>query len=716
MRDPFWYDAGGHAAEVVPGSVVQVPLLSKTVAGVVLETGRPELAFATKPIRALAPGRERVPPAWLDMLAWLSTYYFTPLPQVFATSLPKAAVEEVFKPRKAGRAPRDPADPDPKAARKRSRRKQVAARAAEGERLAAPADVSEAAGGSAGALPPAAAVALPPADLGDHSAPAAALGFRPTAEQAEAIAAVAEALSPSVFRTFLLHGITGAGKTLVYLHLARQALALGRRVLVLLPEIALTPQALARFRAFLGRPVLALHSNLPAAERRLLWRSVFAGEADIIVGARSAVLCPIDRLGLIVVDEEHDGSYKQSDAAPRYNARDLALWRGKREGCPVVLGSATPALESYQAALAGKYRLLEMRSRATGSSRPRVRIVDMREQHALQGGQPLSIPLREAVQKALGAGGQAILFLNRRGYAHRRLCRDCGRARECPHCATPLVYHKGRGALICHYCGYTLPAASPCLGCGGADWLDVGRGIEKVEEWLEGIFPGSGIARLDRDTTSAIGGAERILEGFKRGDQKLLLGTQMVAKGHDFPRVNVVGVLDADAGLGMSDFRAQERAFQLITQVAGRAGRHGDGEVYLQTYRPDNPLLAHALDEDYKSFFDAEIDRRRELEYPPFRRLLLIEITGPDEARVDERMRAFAAAFRPPARQAGILVLGPAFAALRKIKDQFRAHLVAKGKAPNQLQWAFSQAMERFGPAEAHRTKLRADMDPLSML
>jgi primosomal protein N' (replication factor Y) len=673
--------------------------MSKTVPGVVLETGRPSLEFRTKPIKAFAPAGARVPDSWLELLAWLSAYYFTPLPQVFAACLPKAALEQLFKPPKV-RAEKAP---------KRAKRKQAVARAGEADPLSAP--VGADTGASAGA-----GVAVPLVDMGDHSAPAAALRFTPTGEQAAALSAVAEVLEPMAFRTFLLHGITGSGKTLVYLHLARKALAMGRRVLVLLPEIALTPQALARFRAFLGRPVLALHSNLSAAERRELWRAVFAREADVIVGARSAALCPIDGLGLIVVDEEHDGSYKQSDASPRYNARDLALWRGRREGCPVVLGSATPALESYQAALTGKYRLLEMHARATGSSRPAVRIVDMREQHDLQGGQPLSIPLREALQNTMASGGQAILFLNRRGYANRRLCRDCGRPRECSNCATPLVYHKGRGALICHYCGFQLSASAPCLHCASEDWLDVGRGIEKVEEWLDGIFPGAGIARLDRDTTSAIGGAERILEGFKRGESKLLLGTQMVAKGHDFPKVNVVGVLDADAGLGISDFRAQERAFQLITQVAGRAGRHGEGEVFLQTYRPDNPLLAFALAQDYRSFFDAEIERRRELEYPPFRRLLLVEISGADETLVDEHMRAFAAAFRPFAEQADIIVLGPAFAALKKLKGHYRAHLVAKGKAPNQMQWAFHQAVERYKPKQPQKTKLRADMDPLAML
>jgi primosomal protein N' (replication factor Y) len=723
MSEPFWYDLGDPAQVPAPGAIVQVPLMSKTVAGVVLETGRPSLDFRTKPIKAFAPDGARVPDSWLELLAWLSAYYFTPLPQVFAACLPKAALEQLFKP------PKVRADPKVRAAKaaKQPKRKQAMARVGAAEALEAPTGVdageapaedatASASGGADGSVAELAGSSLPLVDMGDHSAPAAALRFTPTAEQAAALAAVEAALDPMAFKTFLLHGITGSGKTLVYLHLARKALAMGRRVLVLLPEIALTPQALARFRAFLGRPVLALHSNLSAPERRELWRAVFAREADVIVGARSAVLCPIDGLGLIVVDEEHDGSYKQSDASPRYNARDLALWRGRREGCPVVLGSATPALESYQAALTGKYRLLEMHARATGSSRPTVRIVDMREQHDLQGGQPLSIPLREALQKTMAAGGQAILFLNRRGYAHRRLCRDCGRPRECPHCATPLVYHKGRAALICHYCGFQLSASAPCLYCSGEDWLDVGRGIEKVEEWLDGIFPGAGIARLDRDSTSAIGSAERILEGFKRGESRLLLGTQMVAKGHDFPKVNVVGVLDADAGLGLSDFRAQERAFQLITQVAGRAGRHGEGEVFLQTYRPDNPLLAFALAQDYRSFFDAEIERRRELDYPPFRRLLLVEISGADEALVDEHMREFAAAFRPFAGQAEILVLGPAFAALKKLKGHYRAHLVAKGKAPNQMQWAFHQALERYKPKQPQKTKLRADMDPLAML
>ncbi len=672
MSEAFWYDLGrtGGSDDLL-GAIVQVPLMSKTVPGVILEIGRPQLAFRTKPIAAFAPGGAKVPPGWLDLLHWLSAYYFTPLPQVFSACLPKPALDFLFAPVKA-------------------RKKKKTG----GEAMAAE-------GGPGGKA----------------EAKVEAPILTPIPEQACAIAAVGESMAPFRFQTYLLHGITGSGKTLVYLHLARQALAAGRRVLVLLPEIALTPQTLARFRAFLDRPVFALHSNLSATHRRELWGAIYAGEADVIVGARSAALCPIDNLGLIVVDEEHDGSYKQSDASPRYNARDLALWRGRQQGCPVVLGSATPAVETYHSAQAGKFRLLEMNARATGSSKPRINIVDMRAQHELQGSVLLSIPLREAVQKALAAGEQAILFLNRRGYAHRRVCKTCGAARECPHCIAPLVYHKSKRALICHYCGFHVPADAPCLACSGTAWLDVGRGIEKVEEYLADIFPGVGIERLDRDSASAIGGAEKILARFRSGESRILLGTQMVAKGHDFPKVNVVGVVDADSGLGLSDFRAQERAFQLITQVSGRAGRHrGEGEVFLQTFRPENPLLGFALTHDYASFYRAEIGRRKELDYPPFRRLLMIEITGDDESMVDAHMREFADAFRHFADQADVIVLGPAFAAMKKIKDQYRAQILGKGTAPNRLQWVFKQALERFKPKQPQKTKLRADMDPLSML
>jgi primosomal protein N' (replication factor Y) len=307
--------------------------------------------------------------------------------------------------------------------------------------------------------------------------------------------------------------------------------------------------------------------------------------------------------------------------------------------------------------------------------------------------------------------------LNRRGYAHRRVCKTCGAPQQCPNCIVPLVYHKSAQSLKCHYCGYLRALYAPCLACSGETWLDVGRGIEKVEEYLQEIFPGVGIARLDRDSTSAIGGAEKILEGFKQGETQLLLGTQMVAKGHDFPKVNLVGVVDADTGLGLSDFRAQERAFQLITQVAGRAGRHGSsGQVFLQTFRPENPVLGFALSHDFVGFFQEETLRRQELEYPPYRRLLLVEITGENENLVAQEMETFAELFRGFADSSDVIVLGPAFAVIKKIKNQYRAQLIGKGKAANQLHWALQQTLQTFKLKQPNETKLRLDIDPASML
>lgn len=666
MPQAYWYGAGNiPAGELRPGVLVEVPLKTRIVPGVVVETGFPELGFDTRPIQRIAPGAASVSDDWLELLRWISHYYLTPLPLVLQACLPKVSTRFLFQP--------------PKRAIKKRSEKQFPGRdntcvVPNGRELI------------------------------------------PTPEQRAAMDAIAKALSPPAFRTFLLHGVTGSGKTLVYLHLAEKVLAMGRRVLVLLPEIALTPQTVGRFESFLGRKVPAFHSGLSEPERRELWKRIFAGEANIVVGARSAALAPLENLGLIIVDEEHDGSYKQNDPAPRYHARDLALFRGKQAGCPVVLGSATPSLESWHAALSGKYVLLKLKNRATAAPMPSIQIVDMKDQLERQGYQHLSIPLRDAVQQALDRGEQAILFLNRRGYAPRRVCCACGNARMCPHCAVALTYHRASRALLCHYCGFSATVNSPCPSCGGMEFLDAGRGVEKVEEHLQEIFPRAGIARLDRDSTMRLGETGRILEQFKAGGTRILLGTQMVAKGHDFPKVNVVGVLDADAGLELADFRAEERAFQLITQVAGRAGRHdGVGRVFLQTFRPESALLRCALSHDYESFMNAEIERRREHGYPPFRRLLLCEMLGRKEEQVVESMESFAAILTELAPQAHADILGPARAALKKIRNEYRLHLLVKGTYPNQLQWLAEQGVARFHPKHA-KVRLRLDRDPVSLL
>ncbi len=660
MPDLFWYDSGNLPADEMPvGSIVRAPLRGRLQIGLVIETGSPQLDFRTKPVHDVAQNARPMPTNWIRLLEWLGDYYSTPLPAVGLACLPKNALAQLFAAPKKARVVK------PKAA---------------------------------------------PAQDGSLA------HLNPTPEQQQAIASVGSALAAGRFEPFLVHGITGSGKTLVYLHLAKQALQQGRNVLVLLPEIALTAQTLSRFQSFLPEKVHAMHHNLGARDKRELWQALFAGTARVIVGARSAVLAPIDNLGLIVVDEEHESSYKQSDAAPRYNARDVALYRGKLEGCPVVLGSATPSLESYHAASSGKYGLLKLKQRASGRL-PKVRIVDMREQLELQGSLPLSIPLREALQDRLQRGEQAILLQNRRGYAPKRQCSKCGQHRQCPNCLLPLVYHKRAQRLKCHYCDYAMNVNEGCRECGSHEFVDFGLAIERVEEYVQGIFSGVGISRLDRDTTGGIGGADKVLEEFKSGATQILLGTQMVAKGHDFPNVNLVGVVDADTGMGLSDFRAQERLFQLITQVAGRAGRHGDsGEVFLQTFRPQDPVLHHALAQDYESFVAEELKVRAELEFPPFRKLLLVEISGPDEEWVERHMVQFGAAFKRHAQQVEARVLGPAFAALKRINRQYRAQIVAKGHAANQLQWLLRQTLQEYRPERPQETKLRADMDPLTML
>lgn len=659
MSELFWYHANVEM-KVEVCSLVQVTLKSKTVTGLVLEVGYPDLPFKTKPIVGLAAKNTWVSPSWVELLQWLSRYYLTPLPQVLSVCLPKFAWRFLF------------AEP-PKLRVSRKKKIQMV------------------------------------------EADASALILN--SEQHEAINAIAEPLSKNHFQPFLLHGITGSGKTLVYLHLAKQAIEQGKNVLVLLPEIALTPQTLGRFQAFLDQKVYAFHSNLGVTDRRELWKALFAKTARVIVGARSAVLCPMDNIGLIIVDEEHDGSYKQSEMAPRYQARDVAVYRAKQMGCPVILGSATPSLESYYAAQTGKFTLLTMNHRATGVSSPTVRLVDMREQFELQGPLPLSIPLREAMQKALEKNEQIILFLNRRGYAHRRVCQGCGSPQQCQNCALPLVVHKKVQKLKCHYCDFSLSYSAPCQACGSPSFLEVGRGIEKIEEYIKQIFPAAGISRLDRDTTDPVGGPDEILQEFKSGVTQILLGTQMVAKGHDFPRVNLVGVLDADMGLGMSDFRAQERSFQLITQVSGRAGRHhAGGQVFLQTFKADNPILQFALTHHYENFYAAEIEMRQELQYPPFRRLLLVEISGEDEHLVLEQMQQFAEIFKVLAEKVEAIVLGPSFAVLKRIKRQYRAHLIAKGKAPNQLQWLMEESLKQFKADPSGKTRVRADMDPVALM
>jgi len=506
--------------------------------------------------------------------------------------------------------------------------------------------------------------------------------------------------------TYLLHGVTGAGKTEVYLALAARARADGRQVLVLVPEISLTPQLTDRFARRFPDEVAVLHSALTPVERLREWRRIRAGEVTVTVGARSALFAPFDRLGLIVVDEENDDSYKQ-DEGVRYHARDLAIVRGKMAGCPVVLGSATPSLESWENARAGRYRLLTLTQRAPPRQGPTLELVDLREEarETLVAG-----PIRVAIADALAAGGKAILLYNRRGYATFVECPGCGQAYDCPSCGIALVYHQAKASLDCHYCGFHRPFRRDCPKCG-TEVEVMGRGTERIAEAVGELFPDVPVARMDADTTARRGSHARILEEFRAGRTRLLVGTQIVAKGHDFPDVHVAAVLGADHLLGMPDFRSAERTFALVTQLTGRAGR-GDvpGRVFVQTRHPDHPVWETVG--DIARFAETEDRVRRALRYPPFSRLVLLRVEGADRARTRTAAAELVRTLRGQAPP-GVEVLGPAVAPLARLVGRWRLQIILRGQNLKVFRAFLTE--HHAGWKVPHGVRLVVDVDPRSL-
>ncbi len=537
-------------------------------------------------------------------------------------------------------------------------------------------------------------------------APAVGPVSAPPPLNAEQQVAVAAVNGPGVW---LLHGVTGGGKTEVYLALAEKTLAEGRQVLFLVPEIALTPQLTSRVRARFGERVAVLHSALTAAERRKEWHRLRAGEASVAVGARSAIFAPIHQLGLVVVDEEHDDSYKQDDGV-RYHARDLAVVRGRVASAAVVLGSATPSLESWENARSGRYTLLSIRERATARKVPQLSVIDMRQEAKVDGREPMiSATVREAVADALAAGGKAILLYNRRGYATFVECAGCGQAYRCPSCEVAMVYHQGASRLDCHYCGFFRTFSKDCPKCGG-ELSVLGKGTERVEEAVIEAFPGVSVARMDADTTSERGSHARILDRFRDGEVQLLVGTQIVAKGHDFPDVHVAAVLGVDHILGMPDFRSAERTFSLVTQLCGRAGRGAvAGRVFLQTHHPEHPVFSCIGNMD--AFAERETHYRRVLGYPPYSRLVLVRFEAED--RPDARLAA--EAFVKSARQLAaeyidVDVLGPAVATLPRLVGRWRYQVVLRGKNTASFRHFLLAGHRSWRPPP--RVRMIVDVDP----
>jgi primosomal protein N' (replication factor Y) len=534
-------------------------------------------------------------------------------------------------------------------------------------------------------------------------------------EQKSALEEIWRWLVAGKFTAALLHGVTGSGKTEVYLGAIEAALSRGRTAIVLVPEIALTLWVGRLVRARFGPEVVVLHSGLPDIERAREWWRVRHGEAKIVVGTRSAVFAPLENLGLIIVDEEQETSYKQEET-PRYNGRDTAVYRAQLEGAVALLGSATPSLETYHNARAGKYHLLELTSRVENRSLAEVRIVDLREEFRREHrAAPVSETLRAAIALRLEEGTQAMVLINRRGYSWSLLCRSCGSMIQCQNCSIALTYHKSRQRLECHYCGYSIRPPKACPKCKAEYLYFVGDGAERVEEYLREQFPKARIARLDRDTVRTKRQFQQVLGAFAAGEIDALVGTQMVAKGHDFQRVTLVGVVAADLALGRPDFRAAERTFQLLTQVAGRAGR-GElaGEVLVETYYPEHYAIQHAVQQDYVSFYEKEAHFRRMLHYPPFAALASILIRDHKIENAIRWSRTLAGYFAPFENR-GVKILGPAAAPLARLRREYRFQFVLKSPKRAALSHALSGCLDFCAAKEIPETAVIVDVDPASL-
>ena len=723
------YRVPPEAAVPAPGVRVRVPLRGRQVTGCVLGPARSAEPADVKNLLDCLDAEPFLPRPVLELAVWVAEYYGCGAGDAVGAAMPPFAWTQ------SGGGPRTAPFKTERTAclTDEGRRMQAAPAALGGKQRAALALLAAAPDGlpaaelagrgiAAGTLRRLAARGLiaierrqvdrgPAPDAGWSAAPGGAQVVL-TAEQRAALASLGGWADAATFRVALLHGVTGSGKTAVYLELAARVLRRGRRVLVLVPEIALTPAVTAAFRAAAGGRVAVQHSGLSDGERHDQWHRIRRGEIDVVVGTRSAVFAPLDDLGLIVVDEEQDASYKQEES-PRYHGRDVAIVRGRQAGALVVLGSATPSLETYHNAARGRYELLVLSRRVLDRPLAAVTIVDMRQEAAEQGPDVVfSAGLQEALADRLRRGEQALVLLNRRGYAAAILCRQCGRTLECPNCSVSLTLHRAAGRLRCHYCSHSSARPAVCGHCAGPFLERVGLGTERIEAELAALFPEARRARLDRDTVRRRGAAQALLERFARREIDVLVGTQMVAKGHDFPAVTLVGVISADVGLGLADFRAAERTFQLLTQVAGRAGR-GDlpGEAIVQTFHPDHYSIGHACRQEYEPFFQAEMRYRRAMRYPPVVAMINVVVRAGTLPAARRAAAGLAAELR--AAGAGYRVLGPAPAPLTRLRGEHRAQIFLKGTRRRALREAVRAALDRH---PALRRRVTVDVDPLTVL
>ncbi len=538
-----------------------------------------------------------------------------------------------------------------------------------------------------------------------------------TAAQSSVLDQIEQQMSSGNYAAFLLHGVTGSGKTEIYMRAMQKALSLGRSAMMLVPEIALTPVFSRQLRSRFGDQVAIFHSSLQKGERFDEWTRVKNGEARVVIGTRSAVFAPVKDLGLIVVDEEHESSYRQQES-PYYNARDVAIVRAQKESATVVLGSATPSLESFQNARKGKYQLLTLPERIAARPMATAKIIDMRNVFARHGKPKVfSDELLEGIRETHERGEQSIILLNRRGYSSFILCRSCGETVQCPNCDVTLTYHRSERVIVCHYCNHREAVPGVCPACGKKYIYYVGEGTEQLEEMLKLLFPALRIARIDRDTTARRKVFEQTLADFSAGRIDTLVGTQMLAKGHDFPNVTLVGVVSVDAGLALPDFRSAERTFQLITQVAGRAGR-GDrpGRVLIQTYHPYHYALRHACAQNYEAFFEEEVRYRENHSYPPFVALASLLIHGPDLGRVRSDSLELRKQLDLVNQDRRSRILGPAPAPLSRLKGEHRFQILIKSRSRKNLREVADAAMKAVAAGGINLRSINLEVDPVSIM
>lgn len=721
----------------VPGCRVLVPFGNRSLTGMIVSLEQGEVSPGIKEIRQVLDREPVLSPTLLELAAWMARYYLGPLGEVLRTMLPPGLLSRNADSSRFSRKSGWPLKQQLAIQEVRSeetgltpRQKSVVDMLCNRDLPVLLTHFTRETGCSTGLLKNLAArgvlqigeVQVRRSPWSNQPQPSISTRHRLTDDQQKIRDAIRDRLGEGGFNSMLIHGITGSGKTEIYLNAIALALEQSRSALILVPEIGLTPQISAQFRQWFGAQVAILHSQLSEGERFDEWLRIREGKARVVVGTRSAVFAPLPDLGIIVIDEEHDSSYKQEEL-PRYHARDTALKRGQLEGALVVLGSATPQLETYYAAVQkGRPEYHILSSRIEERSLPRVHIVDMRVEFERHGkALVISDLLREQLEQRMRRGEQALILLNRRGYSAALLCRSCGSTELCGNCSISLTYHQGISRILCHYCGQSRPVPDRCTQCGKQYIYFIGDGTEKVQGLLQQQLPDAVVDRMDRDAVRRKGSMQRILERFGAGKTDILVGTQMIAKGHHFPKVTLVGVISADQGLRLPDFRAAERTFQLLTQVAGRAGR-GDreGEVVVQTFYPNHYSLKSSHLQDYSMFFQREIQFRRRFQYPPFSALVNLLVQDRDRqkaSRLATQLCGLLIHHRSACSTADRMrLLGPAPAAFERLKGQYRFQILIKTIRRQEAHEVIRRSLASLRERKWNLSKVSVDVDPISLI